>query len=46
MIPNRDFPNGTRLLKVLEAAFSDPDCKGMAERKLESIKQANRDVST
>lgn len=36
----------TALLNILEATFGDPDCKGTAERKLETLKQANRDFST
>ena len=41
-----NFTNVTALLDVLEAAFGDPDRTGTAERKLESLKQANRDFST
>ena len=41
-----DFTNVTALLNVLEAAFGDPDRTGTAERKLETLKQANRDFST
>ena len=35
----------TELLKVLEIAFGDPDRKSPAERKLEVLKQANREFS-
>ena len=41
-----DFTNVAPLLNFLEAAFRDPDRTGTAERKLESLKQANRDFST
>ena len=41
-----NFTNVTALLSVLEAAFGDPDHTGTTERKLESLKQANRDFST
>ena len=41
-----DFTNVTALLNVWEAAFGDPDRTEAAERKLESLKQANRDFST
>ena len=41
-----DFTNVTALLSVLEAAFGDPDRTGTAERKLETLKQANRNFST
>ena len=41
-----DFTNVTALLNVLEAAFGDPDRIGTVERKLESLKQTNRDFST
>ena len=41
-----DFINVTALLNVLEAAFGNPDRTGTAERKLESVKQTNRDFST
>ena len=38
-----NFTNVTALLNILEAAFGDPDHTGTAERKLESLKQTNRD---
>ena len=41
-----NFACVTALLNVLEAAFGGPDRTGTAERKLKSIKQANRDFST
>ena len=41
-----DFTNVTALLNVLEAAFSDPDRTGTVERKLETLKQANRNFTT
>ena len=41
-----DFTNVTALLNVLEAAFGDPDRTWTVERKLESLKQTNRDFST
>ena len=41
-----NFTNVTALLNVLEAAFSDPDRTGTVERKLESLKQTNRNFST
>ena len=41
-----DFTNVTALLNVLKAAVSDPARTGTAERKLETIKQANCDFST
>ena len=41
-----DFTNVTALLNVLEAAFGDPDHTGMAERKIETLKQANRNFTT
>ena len=41
-----NFSNVAALLNVLEAAFGDPDRTGTAERKLESLKQANRDFCT
>ena len=41
-----DFTNVTALLNVFEAGFGNPDCTGTAKRKLETLKQANRDFST
>ena len=41
-----DLTNVTALLHVLEATFGYPDRTGTAERKLETLKQANRDFST
>ena len=35
----------TKLLKVLEIAFGDPDRESTAERKLEVLKQANHEFS-
>ena len=41
-----DFTNVTELLNVLETAFGDPDRTGTAERKLETLEQADRDFAT
>jgi hypothetical protein len=40
------FANVEAMIQTLERAFDDPDRKGTAQRKLEGLKQTNKDFAT
>jgi len=41
-----DLPDIASLFRILDIAFGDPDLAATAERKLETLKQANREFSS